>query len=318
MRRSSCLLVAMVIVMMPLGGGPNFASGSSQHQWGTAYLYWQGRLTGTYVSTPSPYFSQEITLRSKATATFWAAGWLWQGESVGAYLGLQTSGSLNFNGDSQEIAIFSVWDATAARTANPKTVCRPFSGEGIGFSCRHPIPIETGRKYRMKASTYANDSGQWISASIETDGPELEYQLGSILLPKSNLSAGTIYNFIEYFGEQRPCNDVQDSTAMFGSPTSGEGGRLGFGSLSIPSKICANAAADSPPTGTPGSVLLRFGGAMQLPSTTTTVLPSTTTTLPTRTLSGKRCQRVGALRKLGNKTYICKKTSKQLTWRVQT
>ena len=88
----------MVVVMMPFGGRPNSTSGSSRHQWGMAYLYWQGRLTGTYVSTPSPSFSQEITLRSKATATFWAAGWLWQGESVGAYMGLQTSGSLNFNG----------------------------------------------------------------------------------------------------------------------------------------------------------------------------------------------------------------------------
>lgn len=56
------------------------------------------------------------------------------------------------------------------------------------------------------------------------------------------------------------------------------------------------------------------------PTTTTTTIapPTTTTTLPTRTLSGKRCQRVGALRKLGNKTYVCKMTSKQLTWRTQT
>jgi len=54
------------------------------------------------------------------------------------------------------------------------------------------------------------------------------------------------------------------------------------------------------------------------PTTTTIAPPTTTTTLPTRTLSGKRCQRVGALRKLGDKTYICKKTSKQPTWRVQT
>ena len=52
------------------------------------------------------------------------------------------------------------------------------------------------------------------------------------------------------------------------------------------------------------------------PTTTTTIAPpTTTTTLPTRTLSGKQCQRVGALRKIGNKTYVCRKTSKQPTWR---
>jgi hypothetical protein len=45
---------------------------------------------------------------------------------------------------------------------------------------------------------------------------------------------------------------------------------------------------------------------------------TTTTTLPSRTLSGKRCQRVGALRKIENKTYVCRKTSNQPTWRDQT
>jgi hypothetical protein len=53
-------------------------------------------------------------------------------------------------------------------------------------------------------------------------------------------------------------------------------------------------------------------------TTTTSLPPATTTTLPSRSITGKRCQRVGAVRKLGNKSYVCKETSKQLTWRTQT
>lgn len=45
---------------------------------------------------------------------------------------------------------------------------------------------------------------------------------------------------------------------------------------------------------------------------------TTTTSPPARSIGGKRCPRVGMLRKLGDKTYVCKRTSKQPTWRVQT
>ena len=314
-RRITCFVLFLSLVAAPISA----TGASQQHQWGSAYLQWQGTIAGKYLSEPSVFISQEMTLIKKATKTFWAAGWLWEGESVGAYVGLQTSGSLNFAGGSQEIAIFSVWNATTARATSPQTVCKPFSGEGIGYSCRHPIPIETGQTYRFQTSTFADEFGQWVSASIELKEPKLEYQLGLILLPKRDLNAGSIYNFIEYFGEQRPCNEVQDSTALFQSPSIGDGRKLGFRSLSIPAQICANVAADSPPVGTPASVLLRFGGVSQQPSstTTTTTVPTSSSTIPKRSLSGTRCPRVGAVRRVEKKTFICKATSKQLTWQIR-
>jgi hypothetical protein len=53
-------------------------------------------------------------------------------------------------------------------------------------------------------------------------------------------------------------------------------------------------------------------------TTTTTTVPPPTTTVPTRSLGGTRCQRVGAVRRIGNKTFVCTKTSKRLTWRIRT
>ena len=51
--------------------------------------------------------------------------------------------------------------------------------------------------------------------------------------------------------------------------------------------------------------------------TNTTTLPTSPTKKPFHSLSGKRCQKVRTIKKLGNKTFICKKTTKQLVWRIQ-
>ena len=114
---------------------------AAQHQ--NAYYYSHWNFAGS--STGYWNVDQDVSIATKARATYWAQLWSWTGSSEGGYLGLQTNGS-RFNGTSGDTAIFSLWNANGSRSAN----CGSFAGEGTGKSCRVAYPFKTGRLYRLR------------------------------------------------------------------------------------------------------------------------------------------------------------------------
>jgi hypothetical protein len=58
-------------------------------------------------------------------------------------MGLQTS----YDGTGNEIAIFSVWNATTGSSN-----CQPFGGEGVGMTCSIVYPINTTHAYQLQLS----------------------------------------------------------------------------------------------------------------------------------------------------------------------
>jgi hypothetical protein len=90
--------------------------------------------------------SQRVTPRNLAPTIYWSTQWFWNGAPNGGYAGVQTDGN-RADGSIGPMAIFSVWDATRS-IPGPNAGCIPFSGEGVGRSCRIPIAVLAGHTYR--------------------------------------------------------------------------------------------------------------------------------------------------------------------------
>ena len=137
-----------------------------------------------------------MRVEQKAAATYWAQMWNWVGSSDGGYLGLQTSGS-RFNGTSGDTAIFSLWNANAARGPS----CGQFGGEGNGYSCRLAYSISTSPFYRYRVwRQNADAGGQWWGAWIQNLSTGTDTYIGSIRVAAGRSAMTNVQNFVEYFG----------------------------------------------------------------------------------------------------------------------
>ena len=191
---------------------------------------------------------QTVTIQQKAEHTFWALQFSFAESPEVGYMGLQTDGNM-FNGTTSEIAIFSIWGATAA----DGPACSTFEENGSGYSCRINFKIETDHPYRYRLWRLNEDTegqrwGAWI---IEDGGRGMEHYIGQIRLPVAGhkfLSvANGLINFVEYFGTSQPCK-VVSSLATFEAPA----GNYHGGNSNV-YDFYSSADVPVPPSGTDNS-----------------------------------------------------------------
>jgi hypothetical protein len=139
---------------------------------------------------------QSMWIEKMAPLTFWAMEWWWTKGGTG-YLGLQTTSSIN-SAKSKSItgkALFSIWDATAAKGKD----CGTFSGEGVGYHCFANFSLRTNTVYTYKLARLNNDGiGQWWGAWIDSDSAST--YIGAIRTNSAFTEMGTPIDWTEYFG----------------------------------------------------------------------------------------------------------------------
>jgi hypothetical protein len=269
-RLSSLLTLAILL----LATSPS--SGAGQHQWGAAYMDWEG----VELSRTSS-ISQTITPLETSNYTYWSINWRWDGRSNGAYAGVQTGGQRG-PGVEGDIGIFSIWDAKEA-VPGPKSWCLPFGGEGVGMSCRTNLKIEAAGLYKVVVFPDSSRGKEWWGAEMVTPNQE-SILLGYIKAPFENLRASRLGNFTEYFGSQLPCDGVGLASARFGIPNSSGKVKATSVKFSRPLEGCVNSWMElDKDWGTQGPIL-RFGGNAKTPQSSLAFasVPQPTTT-PTAT-----------------------------------
>lgn len=210
MRVSRSRLAAAVVVVLALViCGPASASAvpPSDAHW---YSHWSftGAADGFWE------LDQDLTVTRRADHTFWAQLWNWAGSDDGAYLGLQTDGS-RFDGTVGNMALFSAWNAVAARGPS----CGSFGGEGTGLSCHLAYPFRTGTTYRLHLRRLALvATGRWWGAWIENTGTGAKTLIGRLEVQRDEQLATNVQNFAEYFGAPTWCSAVPKSRAVWTSP----------------------------------------------------------------------------------------------------
>jgi len=135
----------------------------------------------------------------------------------GGYLGLQTNGH-RADGSVGKMAIFSIWDALEAEGSGVV----PFSGEGVGWSCRIPYQWEAGRAYELRVSTPGDD---WWEASVRDDATGVETDIGAIRVPGNwrQLDSWSVM-WTEYYGPPLGrCADLAYSSVIFSTPVANDG-----------------------------------------------------------------------------------------------
>lgn len=220
---------------------------ADQQRWASQYMNW------TFDSPVANVYNidQQIWLAQPNKNSFWPLQWSWEGSvGVGGYLGL-----LQENTSANQIVRFSLWNATGAMPGNGAS-CRPFDGEGIGYTCTLPVTIDTGKFYRVRlwGLNSVND-GQWWGAWLiekNTQGGLTERYIGKIKVPLAygQVKLSSITNFVEYWGNSEgQCKNVPPSVAGFTPPAVNyHGGCTGTysgystyaGSNPAPDNICVN------------------------------------------------------------------------------
>ena len=149
------------------------------------------------------------------SAYFWAHQFALIGGGPG-YLGLQTKGRTN--GTLGKVAIFSIWDAVAAKG---KQASR-FSGEGEGWSCGLGYPWEVGRPYRLRV--WSPERSWWV-ASVVDEVTAVETEIGWIQVPHGwqRLDGRSIMWTEWYGGPLARCDDIPHSSVVFRTPTAEDG-----------------------------------------------------------------------------------------------
>lgn len=203
------LCVVFTLTVSALAVSPGAAGAAPGHQSGAAHVTW--RFQG-----PGDDFwnvDQVLWLTQKAPHTYWAMQFRFTGSNDPGYLGLQTNGR-RLDGSEGETILFSLWNATGARGRS----CGRFGGEGVGYSCRLPLAIATGKAYRLRVwRLEADGGGQWWGGWI-SDG-DRDHHLGDIRVPAAGHQRfGQVLSFAEYFGPAVPCDRVPRSIVQLTQP----------------------------------------------------------------------------------------------------
>jgi hypothetical protein len=210
MKRNRLVALAVALLLSAL----SFPAAVNASEQTSVWLTWG--TSGNYTKA-----SQYMRLTTKAPAHFWAMQWQWaETPSTGGYLGIQTDGVL-FNGQVTEMAIFSVWGATASRAASGSTcdAYNPAGENGAGLSCRRAIPVTEGHLYyfQVTRSSTRNNTSVY-SASIRNATTRTTYKLGTLSVP-GTISIREINNFIEDFsGANSSCAATAPAGAEFRQP----------------------------------------------------------------------------------------------------
>jgi hypothetical protein len=177
-----------------------------QHQNGNMYLL--------YDIPGDKHYSidQEIIPKTIAPGTYWALTFGFNEITEGGYIGIQT----DYSSVNQGLFIFSIWNAVKAVKGDKESYTVDFGGEGAGKSCRISIPLIESHIYRLRVWQLESDvSGTYYGAWIFDKSINKEYYLGKIKTNKQTTLSSGVSNFVEYYGEKKPCNRVPYSRALF-------------------------------------------------------------------------------------------------------
>jgi hypothetical protein len=304
-----------LLIVIVVGVGSSVGIVSEQAEACCSYVFWH--IPGTQAVFQDLVGFDHVITPVESTGNgknYWATQWTWTGSSEGGYTGVQTAGVREDEGpDSGPIALFSLWGATSA-IPGPNSKCRPFDWEGIGILCRIDLPtVLTANNIRVRRSA---DGKSW-TGSIQQPGVAEEV-IGTITMPTTR-TAYNLHSWVEYWGanNEQQCKALIGAAAYLSFPTFyfKDGSKTKTSDASFTTRPCIKSKMVETIR---GAQIFFAQGNWTVETPNSTVLPTTTTTVPAPSLIGKRCQRVGAVRKVGNKTFVCKKTSKQLTWRIHT
>jgi hypothetical protein len=256
-RKILAVNISVVLVII----GPNVPAHAAQQQWGASYLDW----SGASLSVDST-ISQIIQPLEVSPKMYWEAGWRWDNVPDGGYGGIQSKGILADRTIS-DLAIFSIWNGLGA-IPGAGAGCTPFGGEGVGYSCRIPITLIAGNKYEISFGVDVARGPQWWIATISDLTKGTKSVIGSIETNSRIAKASNWNNFIEYWGQAVPCDEVGAASAKFYVPKSNNPNvEISSPKFSRPVQPCVMSAGDTPPPGFIGDAVIRFGGARQEPST---------------------------------------------------
>lgn len=185
------------------------ATAATQHPNAYYYSHW------AFPAGAAGYLGldQRAVVQRKAPSTFWAQAWTWTGSTDGGYVGLQTDGDRG-DGSHGDTAIFSIWDAAGATGPH----CLTFGGEGVGYSCRLAYSVEQNTVYTFRLRGRTDADGVRWTAWIHSGRSNSDSRIGTILVPAGTGPAANVQNFVEYFGDARPCDQVPESQVVWLSP----------------------------------------------------------------------------------------------------
>ena len=256
---------------------------------------------------------------------YWATQWTWSKSNDGGYTGVQTAGTREDEKSTGPVALFSLWGATSA-TPGPNSRCRPFDWEGIGILCRIDLPtVFTENSIRVERSS----DGQSWTGSIQQPNGEREI-IGTIKMPDVNMM-WNIHSWVEYFGvnNEKQCDALIGAATYLSFPkfTLSDGSITSVSDAYFTTRPCIRSTMVET---IPGKQVFLAQGQWTYPTpptttattttttTTTTIPPATTTVAPRdqllKRVIGTKCLKLGAKRKVGNKTLICKRVLKSLKW----
>jgi len=177
-----------------------------QHQNGNMYLLYD------LPSNKNYNIDQEIIPKTIAPGTFWALTFGFNEIIEGGYIGIQT----DYSSANKGFFIFSIWNAVSAEKGAKESFIVDFGGEGVGKSCRISIPLIESHIYRLRVWQLDSDiTGTYYGAWILDKSINKEYYLGKIKTNKQSTLSNRVSNFVEYYGEKKPCNKVPFSRALF-------------------------------------------------------------------------------------------------------
>ena len=177
-----------------------------QHQNGNMYLLYD-------VPSNKHYnIDQEIIPKTIAPGTFWALTFGFNEINEGGYIGIQT----DYSSVNKGLFIFSIWNAVGAEKGDKESFIEDFGGEGVGKSCRISIPLIVSHIYRLRVwQLDSGITGTYYGAWILDNSINKEYYLGKIKTNEQSTLSNRVSNFVEYYGEKKPCNKVPFSRALF-------------------------------------------------------------------------------------------------------
>lgn len=168
-----------------------------------------GAVNNWFSLTGATRLSIEITPKNGESGYhYYSLSPFFDNQDFGMYSGIQTNGYLNGSWVGN-MAIFSVWNATAAYPAAGVTAT-PFDGEGIGYSLRKPYAWDVNNTYTVTLTRTSFDlqANGWRWKSTITNKKNNNVTLlGEIVAPygADTLSTGSVFHE-RYAGNNISCS----------------------------------------------------------------------------------------------------------------
>jgi len=205
--------------------------------------------------------STSFNLSVSGSTTQWVAGWLYSGQNVGAYFGINTDESGTFQ------VLASIWNATSATPGAPFVTATPFEGEGVGYSLRitqenignFPITLNTTYLLICNRKNVTPTTVEW-EYIISNTSTNVTVNLGTITTPAqfSTISQEGIYQFSEQYGFGLTCNNFPRTVITWSFPaTNGIQDACEWVPWTPPPNICGKPVIT--PTLPNGPVTIEFG-----------------------------------------------------------